>query len=191
MTGSRGLPAFHAGVLFRSRTEARWAVFFDHLGIKWDYEPQGFVSAGIPYLPDFTVYAALGTLWVEIKANWQADPEGVAKWRAFADRRPNPAATRAALLTGHPSLDGNYLVIGGDEDGFNPVTGGWDDDTQQWRPCPSGQHFDLIYPGLFHAKFAEDGCEELFGGDGDARLRDAVAAANSARFRRQPGGTAA
>lgn len=25
----------YAGCLFRSRLEARWAVFFDHLGIRW------------------------------------------------------------------------------------------------------------------------------------------------------------
>jgi hypothetical protein len=39
---------------FRSRLEARWAVFFDHLGIKWEYEPEGFVlDDGTHYLPDF------------------------------------------------------------------------------------------------------------------------------------------
>ena len=48
------LPTRHAGVLFRSRLEARWAVFFDHLGIRWEYEPQGFLlSSGEGYLPDF------------------------------------------------------------------------------------------------------------------------------------------
>lgn len=31
----------YAGCRFRSRLEARWAVFFDHLGIEWEYEPQG------------------------------------------------------------------------------------------------------------------------------------------------------
>jgi len=28
--------------LFRSRLEARWAVFFDYMGIKWVYEPEGY-----------------------------------------------------------------------------------------------------------------------------------------------------
>ncbi|MFI6491262.1 hypothetical protein [Streptomyces sp. NPDC050564] len=32
----------YAGCRFRSRLEARWAVFFDTLGITWEYEPQGF-----------------------------------------------------------------------------------------------------------------------------------------------------
>lgn len=33
----------YAGCRFRSRLEARWAVFFDTLGVKWLYEPEGFV----------------------------------------------------------------------------------------------------------------------------------------------------
>ena len=39
---------------FRSRLEARWAVFFDALGIKWQYEPEGLrLGNGTLYLPDF------------------------------------------------------------------------------------------------------------------------------------------
>lgn len=42
------------GYRFRSRLEARWAVFFDALGIKYIYEPEGFIfSDGTKYLPDF------------------------------------------------------------------------------------------------------------------------------------------
>ena len=44
----------YKGYLFRSRLEARWAVFFDQLGIRWIYEPEGLVlSDGTHYLPDF------------------------------------------------------------------------------------------------------------------------------------------
>lgn len=44
----------YAGCHFRSRLEARWAVFFDALNIAWEYEAQGYVLAdGTPYLPDF------------------------------------------------------------------------------------------------------------------------------------------
>lgn len=38
---------------FKSRTEARWAVFFDHIGLRWEYEREGYVVGGEPYLPDF------------------------------------------------------------------------------------------------------------------------------------------
>ncbi len=44
----------YEGCLFRSRLEARWAVFFDVWGLKWRYEPDSFVlPSGRAYLPDF------------------------------------------------------------------------------------------------------------------------------------------
>jgi hypothetical protein len=45
----------YKGYRFRSRLEARWAVFFDALGIDYQYEPQGFIVGydHRPYLPDF------------------------------------------------------------------------------------------------------------------------------------------
>jgi len=41
------------GYKFRSRLEARWAVFFDKLGIAYDYEAEGYDLGGVWYLPDF------------------------------------------------------------------------------------------------------------------------------------------
>lgn len=32
----------YKGYRFRSRLEARWAVFFDALGVRWEYEIEGF-----------------------------------------------------------------------------------------------------------------------------------------------------
>jgi hypothetical protein len=44
----------YAGHRFRSRTEARWAVFFNELGLVHEYELEGFkLSNGEAYLPDF------------------------------------------------------------------------------------------------------------------------------------------
>lgn len=46
----------YQGYRFRSRLEARWAVYFDVLGIEWEYEPEGFVlDDGTLYLPDFYI----------------------------------------------------------------------------------------------------------------------------------------
>ena len=42
------------GYLFRSKLEAQWAVVFDSLGIRYEYEPEGFeLEDGTRYLPDF------------------------------------------------------------------------------------------------------------------------------------------
>lgn len=44
----------YKGHRFRSRLEARWAVFLDHLSILWEYETEGFeFPNGVRYLPDF------------------------------------------------------------------------------------------------------------------------------------------
>lgn len=56
----------YAGCRFRSRLEARWAVFFDHLGIRWEYEPEGLDIDGVRYLPDFRLPEVDG-LYVEVK----------------------------------------------------------------------------------------------------------------------------
>lgn len=49
------IETYYNGYCFRSRLEARWAVFFDTLGVKYEYEPEGLIKNGIRYLPDFKV----------------------------------------------------------------------------------------------------------------------------------------
>lgn len=63
----------YAGCRFRSRLEARWAVFFDAIGIKWQYEEQGYEFGGYRYLPDF--YLPESNDFVEVKG----DPKGIQK----------------------------------------------------------------------------------------------------------------
>ena len=41
------------GYRFRSRAEARWAVFLTAAGIEFEYEPEGYRLPSGPYLPDF------------------------------------------------------------------------------------------------------------------------------------------
>ena len=65
----------YKGYRFRSRLEARWAVFFETLGAQWDYEPEGFQLQNGWYLPDFRVryreeFSNFGpgeTFWFEVK----------------------------------------------------------------------------------------------------------------------------
>lgn len=76
----------YAGCRFRSRLEARWAVFFDALDIDWQYEPQGFElgwwetyekdneysAPPLRYLPDF--YLPKSNTWVEVKPSLRGVP---------------------------------------------------------------------------------------------------------------------
>src|SRR5699024_3681843 len=68
-------PSEYASRTSRSRTEARWAVFFAALGLAWEYEEHGHdLTVGkrrVSYLPDFylpDVWGQTGKgLWFEVK----------------------------------------------------------------------------------------------------------------------------
>lgn len=106
------LPQRYAGIRFRSTLEARWAIFFDHAGLKdrWQYEPEGFVVAGRSYRPDFLLDC--GT-WVEVKG----DPDRL-------DLDLMLAAARE--LPGRDGLAPKLLILGSIPE-TSPVTGdlGW------------------------------------------------------------------
>lgn len=56
----------YKGYRFRSRTEARWAIFFDAVGVSYQYEPEGFdLGEHGCYLPDFRIPSV--NAWIEIK----------------------------------------------------------------------------------------------------------------------------
>jgi len=65
----RPIETRYAGCRFRSRLEARWACFFDTLGIAWEYEPQGYLVGpdARPYLPDFWLPGE--KVWAEVKGS--------------------------------------------------------------------------------------------------------------------------
>ncbi len=69
------------GYRFRSRLEARWAVFFDAMGVKYEYEKEGFSLGGVCYLPDF--WLPDQQLWLEIKGQPATDDERVKASKLF------------------------------------------------------------------------------------------------------------
>jgi hypothetical protein len=72
----------YGGSLFRSRLEARWAVFFDSLGIAWEHETEGFEMEGVGrYLPDFWLPQV--SMWAEVKPG-EFSPKERDKCRALA-----------------------------------------------------------------------------------------------------------
>jgi hypothetical protein len=55
----KAIETSYRGYRFRSRLEARWAVFFDAVGINWEYEAEGYILPdGTHYLPDFYVWGS-------------------------------------------------------------------------------------------------------------------------------------
>jgi hypothetical protein len=80
---SRAIPTRYKGCLFRSRNEARWAVFFETMGIRWTHEAEGFrIPNYSGYLPDF--YVEEWHSWVEIKSG-DPSPEERVKCRLLSD----------------------------------------------------------------------------------------------------------
>lgn len=64
----------YKGYRFRSRLEARWAVFFDALNIPYEYEKQGYdLGQDGPYLPDFWLPGH--KLWMEVKGEEPTEDE--------------------------------------------------------------------------------------------------------------------
>lgn len=71
------------GHRFRSRLEARWAVFFDAVGIRYEYEPEGFkLSNGTKYLPDF--YFPNYRYYAEVKGSNDHLVNDILKVKRFA-----------------------------------------------------------------------------------------------------------
>ena len=123
------LETLYHGVYFRSRTEARFAVFLDCLGIKWEYEPQGFdLGNGLKYLPDFKIYnvstyhmngfKTYDYMYVEVKGMWD-DKVGKLTKRDFEkiarfsfDESQNPIWVAGNTYTLDPRND-EYIKQGG------------------------------------------------------------------------------
>ncbi len=66
MCNIKAIQTRYKGYHFRSRLEARYAIFFDHMRIKWDYELEGYeINSVDDYLPDF--YLTEFDIYAEVK----------------------------------------------------------------------------------------------------------------------------
>lgn len=80
---STAIQTHYNNLFFRSRLEARWAVFFDVLGIRYEYEPEKFQCGDLRYIPDFFLpqigswNSEFGTFF-EVKGT-RPDDEGLRK----------------------------------------------------------------------------------------------------------------
>lgn len=104
----------YKGYRFRSRLEARWAIFFDSLGISWEYEKEGYDLGDLgKYLPDFWMPHMVGVLansgwglWAEMKPyKIDIDSEPFKKVLSLAKNTKH----NALIFQGYPKKDG-YTV---------------------------------------------------------------------------------
>lgn len=104
----------YKGYRFRSRLEARWAVFFDALGIRWEYELEGFdlPDAG-RYLPDF--YLPGSGVFFEVKGEKPTDEETL-KAYVLARETGKPVVIACGMLDYDRDLwrDAEWFIPGCD-----------------------------------------------------------------------------
>lgn len=133
----KALETFYKRHKFRSRLEARWAVFFDCIGQKWEYEKEGYELNGFCYLPDFWLPKLKS--WIEIKGEKPSEFEKV-------------KAKRLTKFTGHPV----YLFFGSIEENFSDKTNSAFSysgsvlsglDHYVWCQCPQCGEFGITIGG--------------------------------------------
>jgi len=134
---------------FRSRLEARWAVFFDALGIAWEYEKEGYDlgDAGW-YLPDF--WLPEQEVWVEVKGDSLLSNE---KHKAFL--LADETGYSVLVVQGQPGIAAEYGRVQPNVDTFlgyhyNETF----DPYVDWK----GGAFDFWageFPAFLHSKFPD------------------------------------
>lgn len=128
----RAIETVYRGYRFRSRLEARWAVFYDHLGVVWEYEKEGYDLGDVGwYLPDFWLPAQ--RVWIEIKPE---APTEIETERGY----------RLADATGHsliiffgqiPMPVSKWELDAGGIDGAHICYADAWDNFRQWCECPA------------------------------------------------------
>jgi len=153
------IPTTYKGYTFRSRTEARWAVFFDAMGIEWEYEPEGLeLATGERYLPDF--YLPRFGWWAEVK------PTGDILRQERKSITFCSAGNIALLLLVGPPDCKEYESVQGEERGITYCLDnefhGTDDENRFWCSC--------------------GGCVGKYGHDYSEKYKLAILAGRSVRF---------
>lgn len=166
----RAIETEYKGYRFSSRLEARWAVFFDACGVKWEYEPEGFILPnGQQYLPDFLLHDVTfnhagctegNDLYVEVKGRMTEEDAEKIKGFAFPFEDEdwdyamiNPLLVVGSIPDGDTIRDLEDAVF---EEGFGPAPFG-----------VSVFNFETVDGDYFGAMpgVGKDGKFQLFGAD--------------------------
>ena len=166
MNQLKAIQTEYKGYRFRSRLEARWAVFFDACGVDWEYEPEGYdLGSGLQYLPDFLLHGVQGRdggdLYVEVKGQMNnMDARKINRFASLGMRECHMCGKSATAI----------LVVGSIPDGntMDEITQSISDtaysDHKGW---PNYYNFETIDGDYFaaHPGINWDGGFELFGDD--------------------------
>jgi hypothetical protein len=192
----KAIETHYRGYRFRSRLEARWAVFFDILGIDWEYEKEGLDLDGVWYLPDF--WLPHMETWIEIKPKIYI-PGGDWPDHLMFDyingQDMNSDIPDFILLSGNPWVDLEYVrteeieikrqkytryyvtqEVGYDYQGFVSF-----DHRYYWCECPVCGEIGIEYEGR-SARLCDCIDSDRVHNDASPKLIMAYTAARGARF---------
>lgn len=131
----KAITTLYKGYRFRSRLEARWAIFFDAASIGWEYEPEGYQLGNSKYLADFklkTFGKHAVDLFVEIKPN-----------------KPKPEVLKACYELASTEKTDLVIICG------TPDLPEFADVQEKWK-LKSG-HVILLIPGKYYKGDEVDG----------------------------------
>ena len=169
----KAITTYYDGYPFRSRLEARWAVFFNEMDIEYEYEPEGFIlSDGTYYLPDF--YLPGFHVFFEVKAkHLLGTKEGDEAIRKISDGMSTDSW--AGLITFGDPMDNNLYIYcqETDEDGG----GTYESD------CIFGNHPDTGKICLFVDDTKDRSFFVSFRKEGELEYIPMYTAADALRFR--------
>lgn len=140
----KAIETHYKGYRFRSRLEARWAVFFDALHIYWQYEPQGFdLPKEGRYLPDFLLGLTIANIWAEVKP-YSPSIEEIRKVARLVDLSTDDIVGGFILIgtPGDSLCPGLYIGVAPEGRGNGEVLWSYD---VHFGQCPICGMFTLIY----------------------------------------------
>lgn len=196
MNNVKPIQTYYKGYKFRSRLEARWAVFFDTCGVKWEYEPEGFdLGDGLYYLPDFVLHGVQGRiqgdLWVEVKGPMsKEDARKILTFSGVEDESEDPNCNE--YIVKRPILVVGRIPDGETMDRINAAVSEAGYTDRDWYGANAFNFFTIdgdyfaAHPGV-----NKNGGFELFGDDSsylceqdDLATEQAYRTARCARFER-------
>jgi len=149
----KAIETTYQGYKFRSRLEARWAVFFDAMNWEWQYEKEGFILPSGWYLPDF---------WIETINMW-------------AEVKPKPLEKIEKKLVRELAIESFPVLCLDTPEPINLPYSGYTRDGELCEFCLTNYH---DYPHKEHRLFAAPANYECWWQD----TEDAITTARSARF---------
>lgn len=142
----KALETTYNGFRFRSRTEARWAVFMDAMGVQYEYEREAYDLDGLFYLPDFWLPQMQAHLEIKGEAPTEEETEKAKRLAKYTDKRvyiiygqPEipwhsnlPSSESAHLIEWMKTKEGEHI--------------GWDC-SYWWCECPHCERCELQFNG--------------------------------------------